>query len=34
MSQKLHIGSFTLVEKTSQFSKDFIKNYNEDSNKG
>ena len=31
MSQKLPVGGFKLVENTSQFSKDFIENYNEDS---
>ena len=31
MSQKLPLGSFKGVEYTSQFSKDFIESYNEDS---
>ena len=31
MSQKLPVNAFKLVENTSQFIKDFIENYNEDS---
>ena len=31
MFQKLLLGSFKWVEETSQFMKDFIKSYNEDS---
>ena len=31
MSQKLPVNTFKLVEKTSQFVKDFMENYNEDS---
>ena len=34
MSLKLPIECFKQIENTSQFSKDFIKSYNEDSNKG
>ena len=34
MSQSLPIGSFTLVQNTSQFSKDFIKTYNECKHEG
>ena len=34
MSQKLPVGGFQWVENTSQFSKDFIENYNEDSDEG
>ena len=30
MSQNLSIGGFKGVENTSQFSKDFLENYNED----
>ena len=30
MSRELPIGEFGWVEETSQFNKDFIKNYNED----
>ena len=29
-SQKLPVGGFRLVENTSQFNKDFMKNYSED----
>ena len=32
MSQKLPGGSFKWVENASQFTEDFIKSYNEDSN--
>ena len=31
MSQKLPVAGFKWVKNTSQFSKDFIENYNEDS---
>ena len=31
MSQKLSVNSFKLVKETSQFNKDFIKSYNEES---
>ena len=31
MSQKLPLNNFESIEDTSQFNKDFIKNYNEDS---
>ena len=34
MSQKLLIGGFKWVENTSQFSKDFIDNFNEDNDEG
>ena len=34
MPQKLSVGGFKWVECTSQFSKDFIENYNEDSDEG
>ena len=34
MSQTLPISGFKWVENTFQFSKDFIQNYNEDSDKG
>ena len=34
MSQKLPMSGFKWVENTFQFSKDFIQNYNEDSDKG
>ena len=34
MSQKFSVGGFKWVECTSQFSKDFIENYNEDSDEG
>ena len=34
MSQKLPIHNFEWIKNTSQFNKDFIKNYNEESNKG
>lgn len=33
MSQTLIVGSFKWVEDTSQFKKNFIENYNEDSEK-
>ena len=34
MSQKLPVNGFEWVEDLSQFKKDFIKNYDENSNKG
>ena len=34
MSQKLPVNYFEWIENTSQFNKDFIKNYNEESDKG
>ena len=34
MSQKLHVNSFEWVEELSQFKKDFIKNYDENSDQG
>ena len=34
MSQKLTEDGFKWVEKTSQFSEQFIKNYNKDSSEG
>ena len=34
MSQKLPVNGFKLVEDLSQFSKSFIKNYDENSDKG
>ena len=34
MSQTLIVGSFKWVEDTSQFKKNFIENYNEDSDEG
>ena len=34
MSIKLDFEGFKQIENTSQFSKDFIKSFNEDSNKG
>ena len=34
MSRKLLVGGFKWVENTSQFIKDFIENYNEDSDEG
>ena len=34
MSQKLPVNNFKCVEDTSQFTKDFIDNYNEDSDEG
>ena len=33
-AQKLSANCFEWVEKLSQFKEDFIKNYDEDSNKG
>ena len=34
MSEKLPVDSFKWVENASQFDKDFIENYNEDSDEG
>ena len=34
MSQKLPVNNFEWIEDTSQFNEDFIKNYNEESDKG
>ena len=34
MSQKLRLNGFKWVEELSQFKEDFIKKYDEDSNKG
>ena len=34
MSQKRFVNGFECVEELSQFKEDFIKNYDEDSNKG
>ena len=34
MSQKLPVNYFEWIENASQFNKDFIKNYNEESDKG
>ena len=34
MSQKLPVNNFECIEDTSQFNEDFIKNYNEESDKG
>ena len=34
MSQKLPVNAFERVEELSQFNEDFIKNYDEDRNKG
>ena len=34
MSQKLSVDGFKWVKSTFQFNKDFIKNYNEDNDKG
>ena len=34
ISKKLPVNSFEWVEELSQFNKDFITNYDEDSNKG
>ena len=34
MSQKITVNGFEWVEEQSQFNKDFIKSYDEDSNKG
>ena len=34
MPQNLPVNNFEWIEETSQFNKDFIKNYNEKSDKG
>ena len=34
MSQKLQVNDFDGIKDTSQFNKDFIKNYNEESDEG
>ena len=34
MSQKLSVNNFGWIKDTSQFNKDFIKNYNENSHEG
>ena len=34
MSQKLPVNNFEWIKDTSQFNEYFIKNYNEESNKG
>ena len=34
MSQKLSVNNFKWIEETSQFDKDFIKNFNEESDEG
>ena len=34
ISQKVSVNGFKLVEEVSKFKEDFIKNYDEDSNKG
>ena len=34
MSQNLHVDDFKRVENTSQFNKDFVEEYNHDSNDG
>ena len=34
MSQKLPVNDFEWIKDTSQFNKDFIKNYNEESDEG
>ena len=34
MSQKLPVNIFEWIKHTSQFNKDFIKNYNEESDEG
>ena len=34
MSQKLQVNDFEGIKDTSQFNKDFIKNYNEESDEG
>ena len=33
-SQKLHVSDFKWVKESSQFNRDFIQNYNEDSDEG
>ena len=34
MSQKLPVNKFEWIEKISQFNKDFIKNYNKETDEG
>ena len=34
MSQKLPVNNFEWIKDTSQFNEDFMKNYNEESDKG
>ena len=34
MLQKLLVNQFEWIEETSQFNKDFVKNYNEENNEG
>ena len=34
MTQKLSVNNFEWIEDTSQFNKDFIKSYNEESGEG
>ena len=34
MSQKLPVNDFEWIKDTSQFNEDFMKNYNEESDKG
>ena len=34
MSQRLPVNNFEWIKDTSQFNKDFIKSYNEESDKG
>ena len=34
MSQKLSVGNFKQVEETPEFNEDFIKSYNDESDKG
>ena len=34
MSQELPVNGFKWIKNVSKFDEDFIKNYNEDSNKG
>ena len=34
MSKKLPVNNFDLIENTSQFNEDFIKNYNKESDEG
>ena len=34
MSQKLLVNNFEWIEDTCQFNKDFVKNYNEESDEG
>ena len=34
MSQKLHVNDFNWVEDNSKFNEDFLKSYNDESDKG